>query len=92
VLAEPRHGDELEKKGILYAPDYVINAGGLINVNSELEHWSAERAFKKAGEIYGTMLRVFELAKEEKLPTYLAADRLAERRIEMAGKLKRTWI
>ena len=92
VLAEPRHGDELEKKGILYAPDYVINAGGLINVNSELENWSAERAFKKAGEIYSTMLRVFELAKDEKLPTYLAADRLAEKRIAMVGKLKRTYI
>ncbi len=92
VLAEPRHGDEIEKKGILYAPDYVINAGGLINVNSELEHWSAERAFKLAGEIYNTMLRVFEISKEEKIPTYIAADRLAEKRIEMVGKLKRTWV
>jgi leucine dehydrogenase len=92
VLAEPRHGDALEKQGILYAPDYVINAGGLINVNSELENWSAERAHRKAGEIYDTMLRVFALAKEEGLPTYQAADRLAERRIAMAGKLKRTWV
>ena len=92
VLAEPRHGDALEKAGILYAPDYVINAGGLINVNSELEGWSAERAHRKAGEIYDTMLRVYALAKEEGLPTYLAADRLAERRIAMAGTLKRTWL
>ncbi len=92
VLAEPRHGDELEKKKILYAPDYVINAGGLINVNSELENWPAERAFKLAGEIYGTMLRVFEIAKDEKIPTYIAADRLAEKRVAMVGKLKRTWV
>ncbi|MFI5213476.1 MAG: Glu/Leu/Phe/Val dehydrogenase dimerization domain-containing protein [Gemmatimonadales bacterium] len=92
VLAEPRHGDELEKRGILYAPDYVINAGGLINVNSELESWSAERALKKAGEIYDTMLRVYELAKEERLPTYLAADRLAEKRVAMMAKLKRVWV
>jgi leucine dehydrogenase len=92
VLAEPRHGDELEKRGILYAPDYVINAGGLINVNSELENWSAERAFKKAGEIYDTMLRVYELAKEEGLATYVAADRLAEKRVAMVSKLKRTWV
>ncbi len=92
VLAEPRHGDELEKKGILYAPDYVINAGGLINVNSELENWSAERAFKIAGEIYNTMLRVFEIAKEENVPTYIAADRLAEKRVAMVAKLKqRIW-
>lgn len=91
-LAEPRHGDALEQRGILYAPDYVINAGGLINVNSELMGWSAEHALRKAGEIYDTMLRVFELAKEEKLPTYQAADRLAEKRIAMAAKLKRTWV
>jgi leucine dehydrogenase len=92
VLAEPKHGDALEKQGILYAPDYVINAGGLINVNSELMSWSAERAHRKAGEIYDTMLRVFTLARDEGLPTYQAADRLAEKRIAMAGRLKRTWI
>ena len=57
----------------------------MINVNSELENWSAERAFKKAGEIYDTMLRVYELAKEERLPTYMAADRLAEKRIAMVA-------
>ncbi len=91
-LAEERHGDMLEEKGILYAPDYVINAGGLINVNSELEGWSAERAQRKAGEIYDTLLRLFTLAKEEGLPTYRAADRLAERRIESVAKLKRTWV
>ncbi len=92
VLAEPRHGDALEQRGILYAPDYVINAGGLMNVNGELLGWSAERAHHKAGEIYDTMLKVFELAKEEGLPTYRAADRLAERRIAAVGKLKRTWV
>jgi len=91
-LAEERHGDELEAKGILYTPDYVLNAGGLINVNSELEGWSAERAKVKAGEIYDTLLRLFELAKAEGIPTYRAADRLAERRIEAVAKLKRTWV
>jgi leucine dehydrogenase len=92
VLAEPRHGDELERRGILYAPDYVINAGGLINVNSELMGWPADRALRKAGEIYETMLKVYELAKDEKLPTYQAADRLAEMRIAMAVRLRRTWV
>jgi leucine dehydrogenase len=91
-LAEERHGDLLAERGILYAPDYVLNAGGLINVNSELEGWSAERAKRKAGEIYDTILRLFEVAKEEGIPTYRAADRLAERRIEAVGKLKRTWV
>ena len=92
VLAEPRHGDELEQRGILYAPDYVINAGGLINVNAELMGWPADRALRKAAEIHDTMLAVFELAKSEQLPTYVAADRLAEKRIQMASQLKRTWV
>ncbi len=91
-LAEPRHGDALEKKGILYAPDYVINAGGVINVYSELMGWPASRAHAKAGEIYETMLRVYQLAKDEGLPTHLAADRVAEKRLQMAWKLKRTWL
>lgn len=91
-LAEQRHGDELEKRKILYAPDYVINAGGLINVYGELHNWSMERARRKAGEIYDTLLQLFELSKEQGIPTYEAADRLAERRIEQVGAIQRTWI
>ncbi|MGQ0813706.1 MAG: Leu/Phe/Val dehydrogenase [Gemmatimonadota bacterium] len=89
-LAEPRHGDALEKRGILYAPDYVINAGGLINVYGELKAWSSERSKRKAGEIYETLLDLFELARKEGLPTYEAADRLAERRIEQVHAIQRT--
>ncbi len=62
-LAENRHGDELENRGILYAPDYVINGGGVINVYGEIHRWPAERAQKKAGEIYDTLLRIFEIAR-----------------------------
>jgi leucine dehydrogenase len=51
-LAEERHGDMLEERGITYAPDYVINAGGLVNVNAELQGWTMERARNKAGEIF----------------------------------------
>jgi leucine dehydrogenase len=91
-LAEPRHGDELEKRGILYAPDYVINAGGLINVYGELNDWSNDRSKRKAGEIYETLIDLFELAKNDGLPTYEAADRLAERRIEQVHKIQRTWV
>ena len=91
-LAEPRHGDELEKRGILYAPDYVINAGGLINVYGELNEWSNDRSKRKAGEIYDTLIDLFELAKNDGLPTYEAADRLAERRIEQVHKIQRTWV
>ncbi|HEY0674047.1 MAG TPA: Glu/Leu/Phe/Val dehydrogenase [Longimicrobiales bacterium] len=91
-LAEERHGDELEKRGVLYAPDYVINAGGLINVYGEINGWSAERAKRKAGEIYDTLLQLFELSSKEGLPTYKAADRLAERRIEQVHAIQKTWI
>ena len=92
VLAEDRHGDELEKRGIVYAPDYVINGGGLINVNAELHDWSLERARAKAGEIYDTILRVFEIAGEEKIPSYRAADRLAEQRIAAVAKVRQNFV
>jgi len=90
-LLEERHGDMLEEKGILYAPDYVANAGGVINVYSELAGWTSARAFRKADEIYDTVLRVFSIARQDKVPTYQAADRLAEQRIHMVGSLVRTW-
>jgi len=70
----------------------VINAGGLINVYGELHGWSAERSMRKAGEIYGTLLQLFELASENGIPTYVAADRLAERRIESVAQIQRSWV
>jgi leucine dehydrogenase len=91
-LAEDRHGDLVEQRGILYAPDYVINGGGVINVYGELHRWPTERAKKKAGEIYETLLRIFEIAKRERMPTYRAADRLAEQRIAAVGGLDRMWM
>ena len=90
-LLEERHGDELEARNILYAPDYVANAGGVINVYSELAGWTSARSFRKADEIYYTILKVFEIAKTERIPTYLAADRLAEQRIHAVGSMIRTW-
>jgi len=90
-LLEERHGDELERRNIIYAPDYVANAGGVINVYSELAGWTSARSFRKADEIYETVRKVFEIAKEEKVPTYLAADRLAEQRIRAVGSMIRTW-
>ena len=90
-LLEDRHGELLEEKGILYAPDYVANAGGVINVYSELAGWSRERSLRKADEIYHTVLNVFEIAKQDGLPTYKAADRLAERRIAAVRAMVRTW-
>ncbi len=92
VLAEERHGDELHRRGILYAPDYVINAGGLINVYGELRGWNQEQSMRKAGEIYATLLSLFDLAREDGIPSYEAADRIAEQRIEAVAKIQRTWV
>jgi leucine dehydrogenase len=90
-LLEERHGDMLAERGTLYAPDYVANAGGVINVYSELAGWTSARAFRKADEIYDTVLKVFSIAKQDRVPTYQAADRLAEQRITKVGSLVRTW-
>ncbi|MDH5803755.1 MAG: leucine dehydrogenase [Gemmatimonadota bacterium] len=81
-LAQNRHGDVLNERGVVYAPDYVNNGGGLINVNAELAGWSLEESHEKAGQIYDTVLGVLEIAREEGIPSYKAADRLAERRIQ----------
>jgi len=85
------HGPALKERGILYAPDYVINAGGLINVYGEIHDWSPERSKRKAGDIYNTLLRIFELAEAEDLSTHAAANMVAERRIQEARHLQRTW-
>lgn len=87
-LAEPRHGDELRAKGILYAPDYVVNAGGLMNVFVELEGYSPERAFEKTRMVYDNLTKVFAISKRDNIGTYLAADRMAEERIQTIGHLK----
>lgn len=81
-LLEPRHGDELTRLGILYAPDYAANAGGIINGCRELLGWEPELAAAKVDEIYDTVLDIFKTAESEGIPTYKAADRLAERRLE----------
>lgn len=82
-------GDAVTARQILYAPDYVINAGGLINVADELEGYNRDRAYKKISGIYANILRVIAIAKDEGIPTYRAADRLAEERIRRVGEQKR---
>ena len=82
----------IEEKGILYAPDYVINGGGVINVYGELQGWTMERAKRKAQEIYDTMTRVYTIAARDGIPSYQAADRLAEERISSVAALKRMWV
>jgi leucine dehydrogenase len=89
---ERRHGRGLLEKGVLYAPDYVINAGGLINVANELEGYNQERALKQAEGIYDILTSVFEIARREDIPTHKAADNLALRRIAEIGKVKSFYI
>jgi len=80
-LLEPRHGDLLQERGVLYAPDYAANAGGVINgCCREMLGWDAPKTLAKTDGIYDTLLRIFTMAEQEKIPTYQAADRLAEER------------
>lgn len=83
-LLETRHGLALEDRGILYAPDYVANAGGIINGCIELLGWDRSYTLNRVREIYDKLLMVFETAKTEKITTREAADRLAERRLQAA--------
>lgn len=87
-LEEDRHGDELGRRGILYAPDYVINAGGLMNVYVELEGYSQDRAMRMTRGIYYNLRKVFEIARKENVPTYVAADRMVAERIATIRKIK----
>ena len=88
---EKRDGAALAERGILYAPDFVINAGGLINVANELEGYNQERALGQAEGIYRILRDVFERAKLHNIPTWRAANNLAMDRIEAVGRLRRTW-
>ncbi|MBW3139111.1 amino acid dehydrogenase [Ferrimonas balearica] len=84
-LAEPRHGEVLKEKGILYAPDYVINAGGIINVSFERDY-NADKAEAKVRKIYDTLLTIFNEADNSGKTTAVVADEMARAIIEKARK------
>lgn len=84
---ENKHGKMLLDKGILYAPDYVINAGGLINVASELEGYNKERAHGQAEKIYDTILDILNYSEENNTPTFSASNILAEERMSNVGEI-----
>jgi leucine dehydrogenase len=88
---EEVHGEMLLKKGILYAPDFLINAGGLINVSSELNGYNRQRAMRATEKIYDVTLQIFKTAKQQNITTQKAAVRIAEKRISDIGKLKSTF-
>ncbi len=83
---------QLQDRGVLYAPDYMVNAGGLIQVADELEGFSFERAKQRAEKIFDTTTQVFALAEAEGVPPAVAADRLAERRMSEVGRLRGIWL
>jgi leucine dehydrogenase len=91
-LAQPQHGKELADLGILYAPDFVINAGGLINVADELQGYRPDRAKASVEAIYRTLREVFTIAREQHITTADAADHYAELRIDRIGRLQRFWV
>jgi leucine dehydrogenase len=85
-LAEPRHGDSLFQRGILYAPDYAINAGGLINVADEVKGYNAERSRARTMTIYDTILEICDRSARLQLPTYRVADTMVEERLQKTAK------
>ena len=86
-LAEDKHGDMLEEKGIVYAPDFVINGAGVMNVYEEIKGYDEKRAMARAAGVYDNVKKVFEIAKRDGIPSYKAADRMAEERIEKIGNI-----
>jgi leucine dehydrogenase len=91
-LKEERHGDLIHELGIVYAPDYVINAGGVINVADELIGYNRDRAMKKVEGLYDSLMGIFNISKRDGIPTYKAADRLAEERIASLQQSRSTFL
>jgi len=85
---EDKHGKMLMEKGILYAPDYVINAGGLINVANELEGYRQDRAMKQAEGIYDVVKRVIQISKNQNIPTHVASNKIVEERLASIGSIR----
>lgn len=84
---EKKHGEMVKEKGILYSPDFVVNAGGIINVYYELEGYNRERALAHAEKIYDTTWNIIQTAKAQNIPTYVAANKIAEQRIDSIARI-----
>ena len=84
-LAEPHNGDDLNARGILYAPDYAINAGGLINVAMELQDYDVEKARKQSMTVYDTIYEIAQRSLQSLTPTYRVADLIVEEKLAEAG-------
>lgn len=88
---ENKHGKMLMDKNILYAPDYVINAGGLMNVANELEGYRQDRALKNADGIYDILTNVIKISDEQKIPTHHASNKIAEERLKQIGGIRKIY-
>jgi leucine dehydrogenase len=78
---EQIHGYELMKRGVVYAPDYLINAGGVMNCYAEVHGYSSEKVMKMAEDIYNTTTKILTLSRDQNIPTFLASNRIAEERL-----------
>ena len=85
---EKKHGQMLLERDIIYAPDYLINSGGLINVYTELNGYNAAQARANVERIYDQMLEILQTSSSQKIPTYQAANKVAEQRVEGIGRVK----
>ncbi|MDX9691548.1 MAG: Glu/Leu/Phe/Val dehydrogenase dimerization domain-containing protein [Acholeplasmataceae bacterium] len=92
LLEEDVHGDMIKNKKILYAPDFVINAGGLINVYHELKGYNIGRATRDIEKIYDRLLEIFKIAENENIHTQLAAKVFAKKRIETINNIQDNYI
>jgi leucine dehydrogenase len=91
-LERPEHGEVLARSGIVYAPDYVINAGGLISVADELQGYDENRAKAAVEGIYRTLREIFHIARDRHTSTSAAADAYAEERIGKIGRVRLYWV
>ena len=83
-----KHGNMLIKKGILYAPDYVINAGGLINIYNELNEYNRDEVYNQVETIYDTLMDIFYQSENDQLATNTISDMLAQKIINQTNKAK----
>ena len=91
-LAHPGIEKQLADRSIVYAPDYLVNAGGVIQVADEFAGFSFDRARSRAAQIFDTTRKILAMADEEGVPPAVAADRLAERRMSEVGRLRGIWL
>jgi valine dehydrogenase (NAD+) len=91
-LAHPGVEKLLADRGIIYAPDYLVNSGGVIQVADELAGFNFDRAKTRAEKIFSTTQKILAMADDEGVPPAVAADRLAERRISEVGRLRSIWL